>query len=131
MNRTAINPWDWSLKYGFNQAEVFEGPRRDLVCSGQTAVDAEGAPQHAGDMRAQMGLALDNLQTVLAAAGMTPANLTKLTVYVTDMDAALEHFDVLGARLAPFAVKPPMSLIGVSRLAEAQIMVEIDATAAD
>lgn len=131
MQKIAINPWTWSLKFGFSQAEVRSGMTRELVCSGQTAVDAEGNPQHPGDMRAQLELTFDNLETVLAAAGMSPVNLTKLTVYVTDMDAALAAFDVLGARLGRFGVKPPMSLIGVSRLAIPPLMVEIDATAAD
>src|SRR5919108_72472 len=60
MQRKPVNPWDWSLQFGFNQAELIEGQRRLLVCSGQTAVDDQGAPQHAGDMAAQIALALDN-----------------------------------------------------------------------
>ena len=31
MNKTAINPWDWSLKLGYNQAEVVEGAKRQLI----------------------------------------------------------------------------------------------------
>ena len=57
MQRTAINPWTWSLKLGYNQAEVLEGVTRELVCAGQTAVDAEGNPQYPADMRSQMMLA--------------------------------------------------------------------------
>ena len=68
MERTSVNPWDWSLKLGYNQAEVIEGPTRHLVCAGQTAVDGGGIPQHPDDMRAQIGLALDNLETVLIQA---------------------------------------------------------------
>ncbi len=62
MNRTAVNPWDWSLKFSFNQGEIIDEASRFLVCSGQTAIDGDGNPQHAGDMKAQMGLALDNLE---------------------------------------------------------------------
>jgi len=130
MQRTAINPWTWSLKLGFNQAEILEGATRELVCAGQTAVDADGNPQHPGDMRSQIMLAFGNLETVLAAAGMSPANLKKLTVYATDMDAALQNFDVLGAKLGEFGASPPMTLLGVSRLAIPTLMVEIEATAA-
>ena len=39
MQRTPINPWDWSLKLGYNQAEIIEGTSRQLICAGQTAVD--------------------------------------------------------------------------------------------
>jgi hypothetical protein len=41
-----INPWPWSLKLGFDQAQVVEDHQRQLVCSGQDAVDADGNPQH-------------------------------------------------------------------------------------
>ena len=40
MQRTAVNPWEWSLKLGYNQAETIEGISRHLICAGQTAVDA-------------------------------------------------------------------------------------------
>ena len=69
VQRTAVNPWQWSLEFGFNQGEVVTGAERVLFCAGQTSVDADGTPQHAGDMAAQVGLALDNLEAVLAAAG--------------------------------------------------------------
>ena len=131
MNRTAVNPWPWSLNFGYNQAEILDGASRQLVCAGQTAVDEEGNPQHPGDMRAQITLALDNLEAVLAGANMTLGNVTRLSVYVTDMDAAMENFDVLGARLGPAGVTPPMTLLGVTRLALPGLMFEIEATAAD
>lgn len=130
MKRTAINPWDWSLKLGYNQGEVIEGATRQLICAGQTAVDADGAPQHPGDMRGQMTLALDNLEAVLGQAGMTLADVTRLGVFATDVDAALANFDVLGARLGPLGAKPPMTLLGVTRLAAPGLMIEIEAQAA-
>jgi len=60
MKRTAVNPWTWSQALGYNQGEVVEGTSRQLICSGQTSVDAEGTPQHADDMRSQISLTLDN-----------------------------------------------------------------------
>ena len=129
MERTAVNPWDWSVKLGYNQAEVIEGATRHLTCAGQTSVDATGAPQHAGDMRAQIALALDNLEAVLADAGMTLGDVTKLGVYATDVDAALQNFDLLGMRFGPHRNTPPMTLLGVTRLALPGLMFEIEATA--
>ena len=43
MERSAVNPWQWSLNFGFNQGELVEGASRTLFCSGQTSVDADGA----------------------------------------------------------------------------------------
>ncbi len=131
MNRVPVNPWPWSLQFGYNQAELVIGINRQLICAGQTAVDAEGAPQHAEDMRAQLSLALDNLEAVLSDAGMDLANIIRLTIYTTDVDEAMQHFDVLGSRFGPLNAAPPMSLLGVSRLAIAPLMIELEATAAD
>lgn len=129
MQRTAVNLWDWSIKLGYNQAEVIEGAARQLVCAGQTAVDGEGNPQHPGDMRAQIGLALDNLEAVVNAAGMNLGNITRLGVYATDVDEALKNFDLMGMRFGPHQVAPPMTLLGVTRLAIPGLLFEIEATA--
>ena len=130
MQRTAVNPWDWSLKLGYNQAEIIEGATRQVICAGQTAVDGTGAPQHPGDMRRQIDLALDNLQAVLHGAGMGLGDVTRLGVYTTDVDEALRNFDLMGQRFGPAGCAPPMTLLGVSRLALPGLMFEIEATAA-
>ena len=131
MKRTPVNPWTWSLNLGYHQAEIVEGARRQLVCAGQTAVNAEGQPQHSGDMREQINLALANLEAVLKDANMTLANITRLRVYATDVDEAMKHFDLLGARFGPIQATPPMTLLGVTRLALPELMFEIEASAAD
>ena len=130
MKRTAVNPWNWSLNLGYNQAEIIDGATRQLIAAGQTAVDENGAPQHIGDMRGQIGLALDNLEAVLAGVDMDLSNIIKLGVYATDVDEALKNFDLMGMRFGPFQVSPPMTLLGVTRLAILGLLFEIEATAA-
>lgn len=129
MKKRAVNPWPWSLRLGYNQAEIVEGAGRILMCAGQTAVDAEGNPLHAGDMRGQLALALANLEAVLAEAGMDLTNIARLVVYATDVDAAMANFDVLGARFGPLGAAPPMTLVGVTRLALPPLTIELEATA--
>lgn len=130
MQRTAVNPWDWSLKLGYNQAEIIQGQTRQVICAGQTAVDENGAPQHIGDMRGQIALALDNLETVLQSADMGLENIIRLGIYATDVDEALKHFDLFGMRFGPLQSAPPMTLLGVTRLAIPGLMFEIEVTAA-
>lgn len=130
MNRIAVNPWDWSLKLGYNQAEIITDTSRQLICAGQTAVDGAGQPQHPGDMRGQVGLALDNLEAVLKAADMDLTNIIRLGVYATDVDEALKNFDLMGMRFDPLRCAPPMTLLGVTRLAIPSLLFEIEATAA-
>jgi enamine deaminase RidA (YjgF/YER057c/UK114 family) len=129
MQRTAVNPWDWSLRLGYNQGEIIEGATRQLICAGQTAVDGHGNPQHPGDMRGQIALALDNLAPVLAGAGMDLGHVTRLGMYATDVDEALKHFDLIGMRFGAARNAPPMTLVGVTRLAIPGLLFEIDATA--
>ena len=131
MKRTAVNPWDWSVKVGYHQAEIIEGAARIVYCAGQTAVDGEGNPQHPGDMRAQIALALDNLEAVLAEAGMDLSNITKLGVYATNVDEALKNFDLMGMRFGPKQSAPPMTLLGVTQLAIPGLLFEIEATASE
>lgn len=131
MKRTPINPWEWSRQLGYNQAKIMEGAMRQLVCAGQTAVDASGATQHPDDMRGQNSLVLDTLEQVLCGAGMGLANVTRLVVYTTDVDAVLRLFDILGARFGALGAAPPMTLLGVTCLAIPFLMFEIEATAAD
>jgi enamine deaminase RidA (YjgF/YER057c/UK114 family) len=130
MERKPINPWTWSTNLGFDQAQLIEGHRRQLVCSGQDAVDADGNPQHPGDMAAQLELALDNLEAVLAAADMTFANVVRLNVYTTDLDEYLKHFGSLGDRFGNSDGRYVTSLLGVSQL-PAQLLVMLEATAVD
>ncbi len=129
MQRTAVNPWQWSVAFGFNQGEVVTGETRTLYAAGQAAMSAEGQPQHAGDMAAQLTLAADNVEAVLAEAGMTLANVVRLNIYTVDVDAFFEHYGVLAGRLGAAGVAPPGTLLGVTRLAFPELMVELEATA--
>ena len=131
IQRTAINPWPWSVDMGFNQGEVAEGYQRTLFCAGQTAMSADGQPQHAGDMAAQVAMAMDNLEAVLREAGMGLANVVRLNIYTTDIDEFFAHYGPMVERLAAVGMAPPGTLLGVARLAFPELMIEIEATAVD
>lgn len=127
--RTAVNPWPWSGELGFNQGELVSGPTRTLYCSGQTATNADGKPEHEGDMAAQLALSVDNLEAVLGEAGMSLANLVRLNVYTTDVDGLFPHYGVLAARLGAAGVAPATTMLGVTRLAIPGQLVELEGTA--
>ncbi|WP_328774092.1 RidA family protein [Streptomyces sp. NBC_00286] len=129
MERTAVNPVAWSVEMGFNQGEIVSGHTRTLYISGQTAMNADGKPEHDGDMAAQLALSIDNLEAVLTEAGMSLANLVRLNVYTTDVDLLLQHYGVLAARLGASAVAPTMTMLGVTRLAIPTLLVELEGTA--
>jgi enamine deaminase RidA (YjgF/YER057c/UK114 family) len=129
MERTAVNPWSWPVKLGFDQAQLVEGHRRELICSAQDAVDANGEAQHPGDMAAQLGLALDNLEEVLAGADMTLANVVRLNIYTTDVDTLLQHFTIVTERFE--GKRFATTVLGVARLVAPELLVALEATAMD
>ena len=123
MKKTAVNHVGWSVPFGFDQATLVEAPTRWLVCSGQTSIDADGKVAHPGDMRGQRAAALANVEALLAEAGMTLDDVVRTTAYVTDMDAFLADSDGAWPHAA-------FTLIGVSRLAYPELMVELEVIAA-
>ena len=129
VERTAVNPWTWSMAMGFNQGELVSGHARTLYCSGQTAMSADGKPQHDGDVAAQLALCLDNLEAVLGEAGMSLANLVRLNVYTTDVDLLFPQYGVLASRLGAAGVAPTTTMLGVTRLAIPGQLVELEGTA--
>lgn len=129
MERNIVNPWTWQDRLGFVQANEVSGAKRTLVCSGQTSVDGNGAPVHAGDMAAQMKQALTNLETVLTQAGFTLADVVRLNYFTTDVDAFVASSGQGLKRLRETGCRPASTLLGVARLFHPDILVEIEATA--
>jgi enamine deaminase RidA (YjgF/YER057c/UK114 family) len=80
---------------------------------------------------AQARQALSNIVAVLREGGAEPHHLVRMTWYVRDMDEYLASRDALGAGYREIigAHYPAMALIEVSRLAEPDARVEIEATA--
>jgi len=128
---TRVNPWQWQDGYGFSQAIEVRGGQRVLYCAGQTSVDGDGNPLHAGNMDAQMATALDNLETVLRHAGLSLRNVVRLNYYTTNITAFFAAAHVLGPRLQSAGIQPAGTLLGVASLFHPDILVEIEATAVE
>ncbi|MGW1247433.1 RidA family protein [Streptomyces sp. NPDC002535] len=129
MERTAVNPVTWSVEMGFNQGELVSGHTRTLYVSGQTAMSDQGKPLHEGDMAGQLALSIDNVEAVLGEAGMSLANLVRLSVYTTDVDLLFRHYGELAGRLGAAGVAPATTMLGVTRLAVPGQLVELEGTA--
>lgn len=85
---------------------------------------------YAGDMAGQVRQALDNLETVLGAAGQTLADVVRLDVYTTDLDAYFPVSSVVSDRFGGNGNIPVGGILAqVSRLALPPLMVELVATA--
>jgi enamine deaminase RidA (YjgF/YER057c/UK114 family) len=129
MQRRIVNPWTWQEKYGFVQANEVTAVTRTLFIAGQTSCDADGNAMHAGDMRAQVEQALNNVETVLRSADMDFSNVVRLNVYTTDVGQMMQAHGYMTERLKNAGCRHAGTLLGVSALAIPDLMVEIEVTA--
>ena len=128
--RREINPWSWSEALGFVQAVESRDVGRIVHLAGQTSADENGKLLHRGDMAAQVMKALDNVEAVLVAAGLTLSDVTRMNYYTTDVDAffAVQRTHLV-PRLRDAGCRSCGVLLGVARLAHADMLIEIEATA--
>ena len=119
-----INPDALAAPSGFSHAVVATGTT--VFLAGQTGMDREGRIVPGGVV-AQFEQALANLLVALEAAGGSPADLASLTVYIVDLDGYRARAREIGAvwkRLVG-GDYPAMAGIGVSRLWDAEALVEV------
>ena len=119
-----VNPVSLAKPSGFSHATVATGTT--VFLAGQTGMDADGAIVDGG-LVPQFEQALGNLLTALHEAGGGPPDLASLTIYIVDMDDYRAHAREIGAvwkRLAGTDY-PAMAGIGVSRLWDAEALVEL------
>ena len=98
-----------------------------LFCAGQVALDPKTGDLVGSDVTAQAERVCENLKGVLAANGMTFADVVKTTVFLTAMD----DFAAMNAVYAryfpePFPARSTVAVTALPRGAK----VEIEATAA-
>ena len=112
-----INPPELGTPPGYSQiVDVSAG--RIIFIAGQTALDRDGNVVGKDDFAAQATQVFDNLTLALQASGCTPANLVKLTVFLTDMNNLARYREARNrffASVTPPAA-PAVTLVEVSKL---------------
>ena len=108
----------------YQNTEVPAGVRW-LVTAGQVGIKPDGTLIK--DCKGQIKQTWENVRAVVEAAGMTPDDIVKLTIYVTDMGRRAE---VSEARKEVFADHLPAStFLQVSGFIQDGLLVEVDAIA--
>ena len=128
---TRINPPELGSPPGYSQI-VEVGARRLVFIAGQTALDRDGQVVGKSDFAAQAEQVFCNLAIALQASRCTPANLGKLTVFLTDMDNLGRYREARNrffASVTPPAA-PAVTLVEVSKLYGPDFLIEIEAIAA-
>jgi enamine deaminase RidA (YjgF/YER057c/UK114 family) len=96
--------------------------------SGTTATSDDGALVGKGDAGLQTQQALDNIRRALERAGATLAHVVRTRIYVTNIQRDWEaigraHGEVFRT------IRPATAMVEVSRLIDADMLVEIEADA--
>lgn len=120
-----INPPDFPKPASnYSQGIVHKLGGERLLISGQVGVTADGKAVRG--LEAQMGQAWANFLSVLKAAGFAPADVVKVTIYVTE--PALPEFR-RGREKALAGYAPAATYVQVAALASPDYMVEIEGEA--
>jgi 2-iminobutanoate/2-iminopropanoate deaminase len=109
----------------YNQAVLAGGV---LYCSGQIALDpTTGEMVGDGDVEAETRQVLANLEAVLAAAGCTPRQVVRTTVFLADLED-FAKVNAIYAGMFAEGVSPARACVEVAALPRGA-RVEIDAIA--
>jgi enamine deaminase RidA (YjgF/YER057c/UK114 family) len=125
-----VNPDALAEPRGWTHGMLAPAGGRVLFVAGHVAMDAAGRVV-GGDMAAQWERALENVLAVVAVAGGGPADIGRMTVYVTDLEAYRAARKPLGQvwRRLMGRHYPAMSVVEVKGLVDEGAVVEIEATA--
>ena len=132
MNIHTIQPDGWERPNGYSNGVAVDGEHRLLFVAGQIAWNGAQELVGAGDFHAQFRQALENVRSVVSAAGGTVEHLVEVTIYVTDKREYAADLREIGSiwRAVIGRHFPAMALVEVSGLLEEGAKVEIQARAA-
>ncbi|QNE20473.1 RidA family protein [Kribbella qitaiheensis] len=113
---------------GNGYSHVVTGPGRWVAIAGQVALDADGKLVGDGDPVAQAQQIFANLDSCLAAAGATFADVVKLNFFVTDI-AFLPALRVARDAYVDTANPPASTAVQVVALFSPEALIEVEAYA--
>jgi 2-iminobutanoate/2-iminopropanoate deaminase len=115
------------MRGGAFSAGVEAPAGRTIYVSGQVSMDADGNVVGEGDVGLQTEKVLENVKTVLEAAGGGMEDIVKVTVFILDM---AQYDEIHEVRRRYFSEPyPASSMVEVSALIDPRLLIEIEAVA--
>ena len=126
-----MNPEELGAPKGYSNGILAAPGSRLLFVAGQVAWDSEHRIV-SEDFATQFDRALENVLTVIRAAGGLPEHVVRMTLYVRGKTSYMESLRTVGEawRQSMGRHFPAMTLVEVADLLEEGALVEIEATAA-
>jgi enamine deaminase RidA (YjgF/YER057c/UK114 family) len=128
MTRQILQPGGWPRPKGYANGIAVSG--RMVFTAGIVGWNAHERFEHA-DLAGQFRQVLLNTRTLLAEAGAVPADIVRMTCYVTDKRDYLASQSSIGAAWREIFGKafPCMAVVQVSALVEDAAKIEIETIA--
>lgn len=126
-------PGTWQANFRFSERIIVTNPGKFIFLAGvgAQADDGEyGAALHPGDVDAQCRAIWTNIVKQLKAEGATLDNIVRVKTYVTDAQYLLETADCWNDFVGREQPYPNDTFIVVSALADPEMLIEIEVTAA-
>lgn len=108
---------------------ILSQPARMVVTSGQLGLSSDGRIPE--DAYAQAKICFENIEHILAEAGMTRHNIVRLNAYVKDRKHMQGYMAARDAWLGDVNVLPASTLMIVSGFTRPEFVVEIEAIAVE
>lgn len=124
-----LNPEGMHKNPAFSQGIIIPAGARLLVIGGQNAVNAKGEVVGTGDIAAQTRQAVDNVVTVLEAAGGQLENLVRVGLLLREDADLRAGFGAWMERAGQLTKPPTVTAAIVSKLATPDYLIEIEALA--
>ena len=127
--RDVLSPAGWAPAKGYANGMVATG--RIVALAGQVGWNPSTAAFESDDLVDQVRQALANVAALVREAGGQPADVVRLTWYLTGRDGYLARQADIGAAYREVMGRhfPAMSVVIVAGLIERRALVEIEATA--
>ena len=130
MTKKFVNPPGLKPLGMYTQATVVQGGSIAFI-SGQVSVDAQGKVVGVGNMQAQAVQVFENLKLALGGVGATFEDVVKFTIFIVGLTQE-KRKAVMEVRSRYISHKnpPAATMIGVDKLVEPELLLEIEAVVA-
>ncbi|HEV3009877.1 MAG TPA: RidA family protein [Burkholderiales bacterium] len=131
MKRQYLNPKEMSTPRFYSHAVTAEGTGKLVYVSGQVSWDAGGNVVGKGDMRAQSEQVFKNVEAALKVAGAGWGDVIKMNGYMVGMHAErVTAYREVRQRFLKAGALPASTLVGVERLVDPELLLEVEVVAA-
>jgi enamine deaminase RidA (YjgF/YER057c/UK114 family) len=131
MNKEYRNPKELSKPGEYSHTVSVEGSAKLVHVSGQVSWASDGSIVGKDDMRAQSEQVFKNLTAALKANGAGWGDVVKLNGYMVNMNPeAVAAYREVRARFLKAGQFPASTLVGVTRLVQDDLLLEVEVVAA-